>query len=184
MSDTEYDINQLRELTGIEPRNVYFYVQQGLLPRALGAGLAARYGEEHLMRLRAIRMLKTQGLRLDQIRVHFEKLSPTELRRQVEKWERGGKAAGPTALAGRRRFLSAPIGAKGAAEPEALLHSLSFGPPAAADPLRAETVTRITLGPGIELHVTGDARGRVAGRLDEIVHAIQRALIGGSTPRA
>lgn len=64
----EYTINELIRLTGVARRNIHFYVQQGLLPPPAGAGLGARYTDEHLLRLRAIPVLRDRGLRLDEIR--------------------------------------------------------------------------------------------------------------------
>ncbi len=68
MAESEYTISELEELSGVSRRNIHFYVQQGLLPAPDGAGLAARYGDEHLTRLRAIPALRSRGLRLDEIR--------------------------------------------------------------------------------------------------------------------
>lgn len=64
----EYTIGELISLSGVNRRNVHFYVQQGLLPPPQGAGLGARYGDEHLLCLRAIPVLRNRGLRLDEIR--------------------------------------------------------------------------------------------------------------------
>jgi DNA-binding transcriptional MerR regulator len=64
----DYTIAELSELAGVARRNIHFYVQQGLLPPPEGAGLGARYSDEHLLRLRAIPVLRSQGLRLDEIR--------------------------------------------------------------------------------------------------------------------
>jgi DNA-binding transcriptional MerR regulator len=67
----EYTITELSALTGVNRRNIHFYIQQGLLPPADGAGLGARYTDEHLLRLRAIPVLRNRGLRLDAIREHM-----------------------------------------------------------------------------------------------------------------
>jgi DNA-binding transcriptional MerR regulator len=72
MSDPEYDIQTLVELSGVPRRTIYFYTQQGIIPSPRGAGLAARYGEIHLLRLRLIPLLRRQGLRLDDIRHRLE----------------------------------------------------------------------------------------------------------------
>jgi DNA-binding transcriptional MerR regulator len=64
----EYTITELSALSGVNRRNIHFYIQQGLLPPADGAGLGARYTDEHLLRLRAIPVLRDRGLRLDAIR--------------------------------------------------------------------------------------------------------------------
>ena len=64
----EYTIGELVSLSGVNRRNIHFYVQQGLLPPPQSAGLGARYGDEHLLCLRAIPILRSRGLRLDEIR--------------------------------------------------------------------------------------------------------------------
>jgi DNA-binding transcriptional MerR regulator len=64
----DYTITELTELSGVSRRNIHFYVQQALLPPPEGAGLGARYTDEHLLRLRAIPVLRNRGLRLDEIR--------------------------------------------------------------------------------------------------------------------
>ena len=73
----EYTIGELVGLSGVNRRNVHFYVQQGLLPPPQGAGLAARYNDEHLLSLRAIPVLRNRGLRLDEIR---ERLAGSDAR--------------------------------------------------------------------------------------------------------
>ena len=67
----DYTIAELSEISGVNRRNIHFYVQQGLLPPPDGAGLGARYTREHLLRLRAIPLLRNQGLRLDEIRTRL-----------------------------------------------------------------------------------------------------------------
>jgi hypothetical protein len=80
MENKTFEILELVDLSGVPRRNVYFYVQQGLLPPPSGAGLGARYGEEHLLRLRLIPLLRQQGLRLDQIREKLVGLGAAEMR--------------------------------------------------------------------------------------------------------
>lgn len=71
----DYDIGELSELSGVTRRNIHFYVQQGLLPPAEGAGLGARYSDAHLLRLKAIPLLRAKGMRLDQIRERLSSLN-------------------------------------------------------------------------------------------------------------
>ena len=73
----EYTIGELVSLSGVNRRNIHFYVQQGLLPPPQGAGLGARYSDEHLLCLRAIPLLRNRGLRLDEIR---ERLTVSDAR--------------------------------------------------------------------------------------------------------
>ena len=98
----EYTISELVSLSGVNRRNVHFYVQQGLLPPPQGAGLGARYGDEHLLCLRAIPILRNRGLRLDEIR---ERLTGSDAR-SIEAFlveaprsapiDRSGKMSNPT----------------------------------------------------------------------------------------
>ena len=74
-----YSIADLESLTGITRRNIRFYVEQGLIPPPEGAGLGAKYDEEHLVRLRAIPVLRNRGLRLDDIRERLADAKPREL---------------------------------------------------------------------------------------------------------
>ena len=80
MPKDSYDIQELVTQSGVPRRTIYFYVQQGVLPPPEGAGLAAHYNEDHLLRLRLIPMLRQQGLRLDEIRARFAQLSGEEMR--------------------------------------------------------------------------------------------------------
>lgn len=67
----ELSIQELSDQTGTTRRTIHFYIQQGILPPPLGAGLASRYTEGHLVRLKLIPLLRSQGSRLDQIRRIF-----------------------------------------------------------------------------------------------------------------
>ena len=71
MADQSLDIQALVSQSGVPRRTIHFYVQQGILPPPQGAGLAASYNEEHLLRLRLIPVLRREGLRLDEIRQRF-----------------------------------------------------------------------------------------------------------------
>jgi DNA-binding transcriptional MerR regulator len=75
----DYTITELADLSGVNRRNIHFYVQQGLLPPPEGAGLGARYNDEHLLRLRAIPILRNRGLRLDEIRERLVSMRAGEI---------------------------------------------------------------------------------------------------------
>ena len=85
MTERKYSIQELCEKSGLPRRTIHFYSQQGILPSPSGAGLGARYGEAHLLRLLAIPLLRREGLRLDDIRVKFENISRQELQELVER---------------------------------------------------------------------------------------------------
>ena len=83
MSDLEYDIQKLAELSAVPRRTIYFYTQQGIIPPPHGAGLGARYGEIHLLRLRLIPHLRRQGLRLDEIRQRLDGMDLAAMRQRL-----------------------------------------------------------------------------------------------------
>ncbi len=66
--DRTFDVDELAALTATPVRTVRFYIQEGLVPRPLGAGRGARYGAAHLESLLAIRRWQAQGLSLGRIR--------------------------------------------------------------------------------------------------------------------
>src|SRR5579883_672843 len=79
-----FTIGELEAATGVPRRTIYFYVQQGILPPPTGAGLAARYHDAHVARLRAIPRLKGMGWRLDQIRDFFQRSSESDIAAVLE----------------------------------------------------------------------------------------------------
>jgi len=79
MSDPVLSIQDLSDQTGLPRRTIHFYIQQEILPPALGSGLGAFYQRGHLLRLKLIPFLRQQGLRLDDIRQKFLALSAAEL---------------------------------------------------------------------------------------------------------
>ena len=68
MHPPEYSIGELAEAADLSRRAVRFYVQRELLPPPRGLGRGARYGPEHLDRLREIQELQRAGRTLDEIR--------------------------------------------------------------------------------------------------------------------
>ena len=83
MRTDTFDIQGLVQESGVPRRTIHFYVQQGILPPPEGAGLAAHYSENHLLRLQMIPILRRQGLRLDEIRARLAAMAVEDLRRVV-----------------------------------------------------------------------------------------------------
>ena len=83
-TQTEWKLAELAEAAGVSPRTVRYYVQRGLLPAPPFRGPDTVYGEEHLLRLKAIRVLQARFLPLDAIQVELQRLSADELRRLAD----------------------------------------------------------------------------------------------------
>ena len=137
----DYDIGELSELSGVTRRNIHFYVQQGLLPPAEGAGLGARYSDAHLLRLKAIPLMRARGLRLDQIRERLTNLNTTEVKALLTE-------------------LSRPV--------PAVAHA-DGGP--ATDVSPARTLSRYQIAPGVELTVDASSDHKTMARVAELLRA-------------
>ena len=72
MSDERYKLDELAKAAGTSPRTVRYYVQRGLLPPPVFRGKDSAYGEDHLVRLRAIKKLQEDYLPLDAIAAELE----------------------------------------------------------------------------------------------------------------
>jgi len=70
--------------TDLTPRTIRFYISQGLLPPAHGRGPTATYDLSHLLRLRAILLLKNSYLPLEEIRTRLQDLTDDEIAAMLE----------------------------------------------------------------------------------------------------
>jgi DNA-binding transcriptional MerR regulator len=178
----EFDLKTLCEDTGVSPRTVYFYVQQGLLPPADGAGRGAKYNEVHRDRLRLVRQLQDQHLPLAEIRKQIEGLSQQELSRLA-----AGSDATPNAQASRHSaadYIRSVLSGQGTPDAaHTVRHDLSARvsppPPSApghVSPGERSQWERIALAPEIELHVRRPL-SRVMNRKLERLLEFSRALM-------
>jgi DNA-binding transcriptional MerR regulator len=67
MKPKQYTIENLCELTGFTRRTIRYYIQEGLLEPPAGRGRGGFYFDSHLDRLRRIKALQDEGLKLSQI---------------------------------------------------------------------------------------------------------------------
>lgn len=84
----EYTISELEVNTGLSRRTIRFYVSEGLVPPPQGAGVAASYTEEHLLRLKVIVKLKKAHFTLPGIKDFLENSSSEKLKQIIS----GGEA--------------------------------------------------------------------------------------------
>jgi DNA-binding transcriptional MerR regulator len=136
-----YKLDELAERAGVSPRTVRYYVQRGLLPAPEFKGPDTAYGEEHLHRLRAIRVLQERHLPLDAIEA-------TLASRSAEEIARIGKGKVPDAV-------DAP--------------PMVSRSPAVEAPPAVERVTRHRLAPGLELIVSDHATPEVRALADSLL---------------
>jgi DNA-binding transcriptional MerR regulator len=79
-----YTMADLETETGISARNIRYYITEGLLPSARGRGVGATYGPTHLLRLKAIALLKAKHTPLDEIRRQLDGMRDTQLAAMLE----------------------------------------------------------------------------------------------------
>jgi DNA-binding transcriptional MerR regulator len=148
----ELDISEVCERADVTPRTVYFYVQQGLLPPATGAGPAARYTPGHVARLLLIRLLQKQHLPLAEIAKRIRALDDEEVKALVAEARARRPEKRASALEYIRGVLSDTAPAARSRTPiPPLMPSASIAH--SAPPPGRSQWERHTFADGIELHV-------------------------------
>jgi len=165
-------IHDLERDSGLARRTIHYYTRRGLLPRPIGAGRRAAYGEQHVLRLRLIRVLKRGGLRLDRIAATLAVMSLRQMRCLAD-LSSDLDCHDPHALA-------AWLGAAG---------DVSTGLPTAPGRPRSETLAptrapcdsqwvRHRVCDGLEIHHCPDSGEEFEGRVNELRRLAQRLFAG------
>lgn len=139
-------LDEVARAAGVSPRTVRYYIQRGLLPPPRFRGPETAYGDEHVLRLRAIRQLQAAFWPLDAIAGLLASRSERELRELAD---------GRGVPAPRAEPEAAPPPGRGIAPAE----------------LPVTRVRRIGLAPGVVLEVDASA-GHDAEQLVERVLAL------------
>jgi DNA-binding transcriptional MerR regulator len=79
-----YTIADLEGKTGTPARTIRYYIGKGLLPPAHGRGPSATYDLGHLLRLRAIGLLKAQHIPLEEIGERLGSLGDQDIAAMLE----------------------------------------------------------------------------------------------------
>lgn len=79
-----YTMADLEKATGLPARTIRYYITAGLLPSARGRGVGATYGPAHMLRLKAIGLLKQENTPLEQIRQRLDGMRDAELAAMLE----------------------------------------------------------------------------------------------------
>lgn len=163
-TQTEWKLADLAAAVGVSPRTVRYYVQRGLLPAPPFRGPDTVYGEEHLLRLKAIRALQARFLPLDAIQVELARLTPDALRSLAESEPASQPLPAPPAPS------PAPVKARAAEVEPTDAAACPPGSQASSHPSVAG-YRRWTLAPGLELHLS-DSADEKARALAERVRAL------------
>jgi DNA-binding transcriptional MerR regulator len=170
----EIDIKELCDRARVTPRTVHFYIQQGLLPPSGTTGPGARYTQEHVDRLRLIRLLQNEHLPLAEINRRLRGLSSDDVRALVEERRQVRESAHGSALDYIRGVLKQPPDRIAATRLPASSRSAGSAGSAFPEP-RAETTLgrsqweRIDLSEGIELHVRRPLTRQQQRKLDRLL---------------
>ena len=173
-------ISQLAEMAGVSVRTVRFYVSLGLLDRPGGRGRAATYASENLDRLRLVRTLVDKRVPLREIQETVGRMDARDVRGLLAQEERQSSHEREARAHSPREYVSALLERARATgslsvsprrAPDSSLSAPSAPPqtsPAprapqerarrpAQGPVRSATAwRRISLAPGLELHLDLD----------------------------
>ena len=174
-------IRELERASGLARRTIHFYTRQGVLPSPSGAGPSARYGEEHLLRLRLVPVLKQAGWRLESISRLFDRLDLAQLRCLAERAARLD-VADPRRLA---HWLLAATGAdgepaEGTARGRQARGRSGAGHGAGRGPSRwVRRWVRVRVARGVEIHYRADTDEDLGARVAELERFARRLFAGG-----
>lgn len=83
MGAVTYTMDGLAAASGVPARTLRQWIRMRLLPKPAGRGRAARYGDEHLLRARAVRHLRRAKVSVPKIRARLGGLDEGALRALV-----------------------------------------------------------------------------------------------------
>ena len=184
---TEFTLVELAKLAGVTPRTIRYYVAQGLLPSPSAAGPGARYSEDHLERLRAVKRLQAAHMPLSEIRSLLKRgdysvLYPPADALRSEPMPNSAADYISDVLNRGTFALSAPVAprpsspmALPALAPAAAAPAPAASAEAASEPDRG-TWERIALHPDIEIHVRRPS-SRIQNKRVERLISIARQLL-------
>lgn len=145
MDAATFKLEELAKEAGVSARTVRYYVQRGLLPAPSFKGKDSAYGREHVVRLKAIRRLQERFLPLDAIQEELTRLPWAEIERIAE----GRDGIAPRTVVPRVPEIPPPS-------------------PRVPSPV-GERWRRITLAPGLELHVAEGVSDEVRALCERLV---------------
>ncbi len=169
-------IEELAEQVDIPVRTIRYYISEDLLPGPRARGKAATYDEEHLLRLRLIRLLSQQRMPLAEMRARLTELSLSEVRtllaeeeQRVEALQRAAQQPPPKEYIAMLLRNAQSARQPSVDSPYATGRQLRERLPELSSPV--ERWLRWQLAPGIELHIRSDAEEQHRSLLERIFRA-------------
>lgn len=171
----EFDIKELCDRGKVTARTVHYYIQQGLLPPSGSTGSGARYTEEHLDRLRLVRLLQNEHLPLAEINRRLRSLSGEQVRSLLQERKKAAESSRGSALDYVRSVLNHKprVGRDRSSEPSFSRASLE---PRAEPALGRSQWERIDLIDGLELNVRRPLTRQQQRKLEKFL-AVAREII-------
>lgn len=170
-----YSLDELSREAGVTPRTIRYYIAEGLLPPPESIGRNARYGQEHLDRLRLIDQLKAQYLPLKEIRTRLASMSPEAISRAAKVPERPAHASRRPPRASSAEDYVASVLRE--ASPAYDARAMERPPrPAMQAPPQDRSWKRIPISADAELLITDDAWDRRGDRIRTAITWIRRML--------
>lgn len=193
MIQNEYLIQELADKTGISPRTIRYYQQEGLLPEPENRGKFAYYNDDHLERLKLIQELKKNYLPLSEIAKQLNSLTYDQVKVLLKEHQAGKLKQGPYSDLSKDKWVQP--GSDNAlqyisrvlqTQPE--IRDLKFEDTGAklkkpSDSVRylsgspSESWQRIFLAPGIEIHVKEPLSPKDRKRLEELIKIAKNLFI-------
>jgi DNA-binding transcriptional MerR regulator len=173
-------LSQLAALVQVAPRTIAEYLRRGLLTAPEFRGTSTRYQRDHLLRLLAIRRLKSEGLRgSTNIKRRLEAMGQGELERWVLSWDLAPEVFAALGVIPNQTSKGAPAASDLAARAGGLLDG------AVGDKAPLETWRCVQLMPGLELSLRADAAPVVRSVASHLYTHLERLILealSGSAP--
>ncbi|OGO29595.1 MAG: hypothetical protein A2136_07755 [Chloroflexi bacterium RBG_16_54_11] len=198
MTTEELLIHELAERAGVSVRTIRYYIEEGLLPQPKYEGRYSYYKTEFLDRLELIRRLKDSYLPLREIREIMNSLTDEEVHKRLNeltlhspKFSTQPRAPHPSSSPGAKALEyidhvmvnQNKYRAKGTNEKPLPAYDQNsravFGPQIQQPeqltaPANAETWQRVSLSPGVELHLRTPLEPATEDRVQQIVNFAKR----------
>ncbi|MHB8933060.1 MAG: MerR family transcriptional regulator [Bellilinea sp.] len=166
MNTEDYLIHELAEKAGISVRTIRYYISEGLLPAPDTKGRYATFSEEYRLRLELILKLKDAFLPLKEIRDRIVGLDQTQIKELLDQFDAANAnnlnamiASDAPAhevkerpLTGALDYLANMLGDQQLAKSPRNIPAPLVQPQRRSN-AEVETWQRISLAPGLELHV-------------------------------